>query len=60
MVIFTFCWDRSKQDLLMGQLFRQTDRLSEAIRHTQVYEMVCQYIANFFPKPALFFYNIYV
>jgi hypothetical protein len=29
--------------MLMGQVFRQTDRLSEAIKHTQVYEMVCLY-----------------
>ncbi|XP_046458145.1 biogenesis of lysosome-related organelles complex 1 subunit 6-like [Daphnia pulex] len=32
----------AKQDMLMGQVFRQTDRLSEAIKHTQVYEMVTQ------------------
>ncbi|EFX74033.1 hypothetical protein DAPPUDRAFT_231329 [Daphnia pulex] len=32
----------AKQDMLMGQVFRQTDCLSEAIKHTQVYEMVTQ------------------
>ncbi|KAI9558510.1 hypothetical protein GHT06_015298 [Daphnia sinensis] len=32
----------AKQDLLMGQVSRQTDRLSDAIKHTQVYEMVTQ------------------
>ncbi|KAK4009651.1 hypothetical protein OUZ56_018797 [Daphnia magna] len=32
----------ARQDLLMGQVSRQTDRLSDAIKHTQVYEMITQ------------------
>lgn len=33
-----FC--RVKQDLLMSHLHKQTDRINEAVKHTQVYEMV--------------------
>nr|CAH0098963.1 unnamed protein product [Daphnia galeata] len=32
----------ASQNILMGQVFKQSDRLSEAIKHTQVYEMVIQ------------------